>query len=154
MRKPLTQQANRKEMTLTLNGHLKVKTCVDPCFILFIYFSLFICSRFGGVGGRGVFFNWAICKWHSKMSVCLCENKLVWHWTMGLWKCLCLIEILMRNPTTNKHDIHWTYLFLEQFLCIRTDLHPNLISINLLPSYVENRSCFERKFIMIFFHLP
>lgn len=150
MRKPLTQQANRKEMTLTLNGHLKVKTCIDPCFIYFYIFNYLFVAGLGG----GIFFNWAICKWHSEMSVCLCENKLVWHWTMGLLKCLCLIEILMRIPTTNKHDIHCTYLFLERFLCIRTDLHPNLISINLLPSYVGNRSCFERKFIMIFFHLP
>lgn len=59
MRKQLTQQANRKEMTLTLNGHLKVKTCIDPCFIYFYIFNYLFVAGLGGGGSSliGPFVN-------------------------------------------------------------------------------------------------
>lgn len=77
-------------------------------FHSFIFLPVFKVVREGG----GV--NLAICKTHSEISVYLCGNKLVWHWTVLLWKCLSLIEILMRIPVNNNREDK-QYLFLEVF---------------------------------------
>lgn len=49
------------------------------------------------------------------------------------------------NPHHHQHDSHHPFLFLEQFSCLRLDMHPNLISIiQLFPSNFEYKSDFDQ----------
>lgn len=48
---------------------------------------------------------------------------------MGLWKCLCLIEILMRIPTTTNTTVTTHIYFWNHSLALRLDLHLNHIFI-------------------------
>lgn len=62
---------------------------------------------------------------------------------MGLWKCLCLIEILMRIPTTTNTTVTTHIYFWNHSLALRLDLHLNhIFIIQILASTFKNTSDF------------